>query len=63
VPGAPLRRHRTTNTSTARKLRTMATLPMFEEMIMTGAWWDHVNEVSHRIGHLLLHYPDEMLVR
>jgi 3-methyladenine DNA glycosylase AlkD len=49
-----------TNAAAARKLRTMATLPMFEEMIVTGAWWDHVDEVSHRIGHLLLQYPDEM---
>jgi hypothetical protein len=31
----------------------VATLPMFEEMIVTGAWWDHVDEISHRIGALL----------
>ena len=24
---------------------------------MTGAWWDHVDELSHRIGDLLLAYP------
>jgi 3-methyladenine DNA glycosylase AlkD len=49
-----------TNTATGRKLLNMATLPMFEEMIVTGAWWDHVDEVSHRIGTLLLQNPDEM---
>jgi 3-methyladenine DNA glycosylase AlkD len=49
-----------TNTVTGRKLLTMATLPMFEETIVTGAWWDHVDEISHRIGALLVQYPDEM---
>jgi 3-methyladenine DNA glycosylase AlkD len=48
-----------TNTVTGRKLLTMATLPIFEETIVTGAWWDHVDEISHRIGALLVQYPDE----
>ncbi len=33
-------------------------LPLYEEMIVSGAWWDHVDEVSHRIGDLLLAHPD-----
>jgi len=49
-----------TNTATGRRLLTMATVPMFEEMIVTGAWWDHVDEISHRIGTLLLQNPDDM---
>lgn len=35
-------------------------LPLHEEMIVTGAWWDHVDEVSHRLGALLLAHPDEL---
>lgn len=27
-----------------------ATLPLFEEMVVTGAWWDIVDECAHRIG-------------
>ncbi len=27
-------------------------------MIVSGAWWDHVDEVSHRIGALLRSDPD-----
>lgn len=30
-----------------------ATLPVHEEMIRTGAWWDLVDEVAHRLRELL----------
>jgi 3-methyladenine DNA glycosylase AlkD len=41
--------------------QTMETLPMYEEMIVTGAWWDYVDGIaSHRLGHLLAGYPREM---
>jgi 3-methyladenine DNA glycosylase AlkD len=36
-------------------------LPVWTEMIVTGAWWDHVDAVSPRIGELLLAHPTEML--
>jgi 3-methyladenine DNA glycosylase AlkD len=37
-----------------REHRTMAALPMYEELIVTGAWWDFVDEVSARLlGELL----------
>jgi 3-methyladenine DNA glycosylase AlkD len=29
-----------------REHRTMAALPLYEELIVTGAWWDFVDEVS-----------------
>ena len=30
-------------------------LPMYEELIVTGAWWDYVDEIaSRRVGPLLL---------
>jgi 3-methyladenine DNA glycosylase AlkD len=41
----------------ARPFQTTALLPLYREMITTGAWWDHVDEVSHRIGGLLVAFP------
>ncbi len=35
-------------------------LPLHREMIVTGAWWDHVDDVSHRIGELLAAHPAAM---
>lgn len=39
----------------------MAALPMYEEMVVTGAWWDYVDAIaSHRLGTLLRLFPSEM---
>jgi len=39
----------------------LAALPMYEELIVTGAWWDYVDELaSHRLGGLLRLFPREM---
>ena len=36
-------------------------LPIYEEMIVSGAWWDYVDDLAtHRIGPLLALYPDPM---
>ena len=36
------------------KYRTMASVPMFEEMIVTGAWWDYVDALAtHQLGDVL----------
>lgn len=35
-------------------------LDVHEEMIRTGAWWDHVDEVTHRLTETLDAHPDEM---
>ena len=35
-------------------------LGLLREMIVTGAWWDHVDAVAHRIGALLLAHRDHM---
>ncbi len=36
-------------------------LPLYDEMVVTGAWWDFVDEIaSRRIGPLLRDYPDEV---
>ena len=41
--------------------RTLDTLPMLEEMVVTGAWWDYVDEVAtHRLRELLERYPTDM---
>ena len=37
-------------------------LPVYEELIVTGAWWDFVDEVaSRRIGPLVRAYPGELV--
>jgi 3-methyladenine DNA glycosylase AlkD len=42
----------------AAPLQTLAALPMYEEMIVTGAWWDFVDVLAkHRLGPLLARYP------
>jgi 3-methyladenine DNA glycosylase AlkD len=35
-------------------------LPLHQEMIVSGAWWDHVDEASHHVGDLLLAHPEAM---
>jgi 3-methyladenine DNA glycosylase AlkD len=45
----------------AAPFQTLAALPMYEEMIVSGAWWDYVDAIaSHRIGLLLRRFPDQM---
>ncbi|MEU4831861.1 DNA alkylation repair protein [Streptosporangium sp. NPDC023615] len=44
-----------------RAFQTTDTLPMYEEMIVTGAWWDYVDDLAiRRIGGLLAAFPDTM---
>jgi 3-methyladenine DNA glycosylase AlkD len=41
-----------------QQFQTIETIPLYEEMIVTGAWWDYVDVIaSHRIGYLLKQYP------
>jgi 3-methyladenine DNA glycosylase AlkD len=48
----------------ARELEDLSALPMYEEMIVTGAWWDTVDAIaSHRIGALLRRHPAAMKKR
>jgi 3-methyladenine DNA glycosylase AlkD len=35
-------------------------LPLLEEVVVTGAWWDHVDAVAPRLGRLLRAHPDEV---
>ncbi|MGB3442202.1 MAG: DNA alkylation repair protein [Actinophytocola sp.] len=44
-----------------RAWQTPALLPLYEEMIVTGAWWDYVDELANRrIGPLLRGFPAEL---
>jgi 3-methyladenine DNA glycosylase AlkD len=43
------------------RFQDLAALPMYEEMIVTGAWWDLVDGIAgHRLGLLLRRFPREM---
>jgi 3-methyladenine DNA glycosylase AlkD len=42
------------------EFRTASVLPMFEEMIVTGAWWDYVDGVAQLVGRLLRSQPRQM---
>ncbi len=43
------------------EFRTLDALPIYEEMICSGAWWDLVDSIaSHHLGELLRRYPREM---
>jgi 3-methyladenine DNA glycosylase AlkD len=45
----------------AQAFQTPAAVKMYEEMIVTGAWWDYVDGIaSHRIGQILRDYPAPM---
>ncbi|HZK73663.1 MAG TPA: DNA alkylation repair protein [Clostridia bacterium] len=43
-----------------KECRTPAEMPIYEEMITTGAWWDYVDELAQQIGNLLRSHPDQM---
>lgn len=45
-----------------REYQTLEALPIYEEMIVTGAWWDYVDAVAiHRVGEYLLpKYPGKI---
>lgn len=44
-----------------RQFRTLETLPLYEEMITSGAWWDYVDTIAtHQIAELLRLHPAKM---
>jgi 3-methyladenine DNA glycosylase AlkD len=44
-----------------REHQTPAAVPLYEELVTTGAWWDYVDEVAvRRIGPMLLSHPDSL---
>ena len=45
----------------ARTFQMPGAMKMYEELVVTGAWWDYVDDVaSHRIGAILKSYPTPM---
>jgi 3-methyladenine DNA glycosylase AlkD len=45
----------------AREFQTPSAMPLYEEIIVTGAWWDYVDDVaSHRVGPILRDFPAPM---
>jgi 3-methyladenine DNA glycosylase AlkD len=41
--------------------QTPKAMPLYEEIIVNGAWWDYVDDVaSHRVGPILRDYPRPM---
>jgi 3-methyladenine DNA glycosylase AlkD len=50
-----------TGVKAARSLHTLAALPMYEEMIVTGAWWDFVDAIaSQRLWAILQNEGEPM---
>lgn len=47
--------------SSYRDFRTLRTLPLYKEMITTGAWWDYVDAIATRqLGDILRKSPKQM---
>ena len=45
----------------ARPFQTLSAMKLYEELVVTGAWWDYVDDIaSHRIGPILRDYPAPM---
>jgi 3-methyladenine DNA glycosylase AlkD len=45
----------------ARPFQTPAAMQLYEELIVTGAWWDYVDDVAaHRVGPILREHPVAM---
>jgi 3-methyladenine DNA glycosylase AlkD len=43
-----------------RECWTPELLPMLQEMIVDGAWWDYVDSIAHVVGELLRTHPKEI---
>jgi 3-methyladenine DNA glycosylase AlkD len=45
----------------AQAFQTPAAMKMYEELIVSGAWWDYVDDIaSHRVGPILRAHPASM---
>jgi 3-methyladenine DNA glycosylase AlkD len=45
----------------ARAFQTPSAMKLYEELIVTGAWWDYVDDIaSHRVGPILRDHPQSM---
>jgi 3-methyladenine DNA glycosylase AlkD len=45
----------------ARSFQTPSAMKVYEELIVSGAWWDYVDDIAaHRVGTILRDYPAAM---
>jgi 3-methyladenine DNA glycosylase AlkD len=44
----------------ARPFQEPRAMKMYEDMIVTGAWWDYVDELAHRVGDILRDHPRQI---
>jgi 3-methyladenine DNA glycosylase AlkD len=45
----------------ASTFQTPGAMTLYEELIVSGAWWDYVDDIaSHRVGPILRHHPASM---
>lgn len=66
--GATHREHRyaAVELASARRYRALQTtraFPLYEEMIVSGAWWDYVDALAHRLGDILRREPARATAR
>lgn len=45
------------DTPSARAVRSAELLDLYRDFIVSGAWWDHVDELARRVGELLVRWP------
>jgi len=48
------------DTTAARAVRSPWHLGLVRDLIVDGAWWDYVDELSHRVGDLLGEWPNDV---
>jgi len=46
------------DTRSARAVRSAELLSLYRELIVSGAWWDHVDELARRVGELRTRWPE-----
>ena len=46
------------DTRSGRAVRSPELLELHRELIVSGAWWDHVDELAHRVGELRARWPE-----
>jgi 3-methyladenine DNA glycosylase AlkD len=45
----------------AQPFQTISAMTLYEELVVTGAWWDYVDDIaSHRVGPILRDHPAPM---
>ena len=48
------------DTRSARPLRSPESMALLRDLIVSGAWWDHVDELARRVGELRARWPEQI---